>query len=800
MKTFHSLFSGWLLLLPFACCSIAYGVEPDGVYPFFRKYCWDCHSADTHTALDFEQLGRDLTSPADVEVWVKIFDKIQNREMPPAGAEKPNPVLLANTLDRLGRELVSANVKQYQKNGRVPARRLTKTEYRYTIQDLMHIDIDVTTHIPDETASGGFDTNGRTQRISSVHMQGLMRSADDALQEALDKGLEVSPYQQFKYDILNSPRLAYHDGKTFIDGGGIYRRIGDGLVIFTDVDFLLPSHAHHFEVKRAGIYQITIDASAYQSDVPLTLKLINKGPNGGGRMLAVADIAVEPIEPLSVVAFLRPGDSFYPTYAVEDNVQGGGIDFLMKHGDMDYQGKGIHIRSIRIDGPLNQEWPPRSATQLLPGVEVTENRTPEGRQRYEVNLQTSIEQHVEDSLRVFSARAFRRPVGKDELQSFVELALPAIEKGENLQESLKVPMRAILSSPQFLIFHEVPGRLDSYALANRLSYFLWRSMPDSELVQLAKSGKLLQEEVLRQQVERMLADVKSRRFIKDFLGQWLMLNKINANTPDQRLFWEYDEVLADALLRETELFYQHLLEGNLSAVNFIDSDFTFVNRRLAQHYGLPDVTGQQMRRVSLPPDSPRGGFLAQASILKTTANGTSTSPVVRGNFVLTNFYGTPAPSPPPSVGSVEPDIRGKTTIREILSAHRDVATCNACHRKIDPPGFALESFDPIGRYRNRYRIKVGDEIREELVVDASGITPEGHTFRSFKEFKQLMLADKDIIIGNYIMKLLEFSTGSEIQFADRQEVGEIIARSKINDYRVRDIVVEIVLSDVFRKK
>jgi hypothetical protein len=279
-----------------------------------------------------------------------------------------------------------------------------------------------------------------------------------------------------------------------------------------------------------------------------------------------------------------------------------------------------------------------------------------------------------------------------------------------------------------------------------------------------------------------------------------MLEKINANTPDQRLFWEYDEVLADALLRETELFYQHLLEGDLSAVNFIDSDFTFVNRRLAQHYGLPDVTGQQMRRVSLPPDSPRGGFLAQASILKTTANGTSTSPVVRGNFVLTNFYGTPAPSPPPSVGSVEPDIRGKTTIREILFAHRDVATCNACHRKIDPPGFALESFDPIGRYRNRYRIKVGDEIREELVVDASGITPEGHTFRSFKEFKQLMLADKDIIIGNYIMKLLEFSTGSEIQFADRPEVGEIIARSKINDYRVRDIVVEIVLSDVFRKK
>ncbi len=800
MITKQKIFVVVLCLLVFVSSTMGYGFGAEARVTFLKQYCWNCHSADTETALNLEQFGRDFDSPADFEVWVKIFDKIRNGEMPPAAADKPNAELLSKVLSQLRRDLLSANHKQYQINGRVPARRLTKTEYRYTIQDLLYIDIDVTNHLPDETASGGFDTIGRAQRLSSVHMQGLMRSADDALQEALDKGLEVSPYQQFKYDILNSPRLAYHDGKTFIDGGGIYRRIGEGLVIFTDVDFLLPSHAHHFDVKRAGMYKITIDASAYQSEVPLTLKLINKGLNGGGRMLAVADIPVEPEKPLSVVAFLRPGDSFYPTYAMEDNTQGGGIDFLMKYGDMDYQGKGIHIRSIRIDGPLSQEWPPRSAKQLLTGAEVTENRTLQGPQRYEVKLQSTIEHHVEDSLRRFCARAFRRPVGKEELQSFVDLARPAIAKGESLQESLKVPMRAILSSPQFLIFQEVPGRLDSYALANRLSYFLWRSMPDSELFQLAKSGKLQKEEVLRQQVVRMLADEKGRRFIKDFLGQWLMLNKINANTPDQRLFWEYDEVLADTLLRESVLFYQYLLQRNLSAVNFIDSDFTFANRRLAQHYDLPNLKGQQMRLVSLPPDSPRGGFLAQASVLKTTANGTSTSPVVRGNFVLTNFYGTPAPSPPPSVGSVEPDIRGKTTIREILSAHRDVATCNACHRKIDPPGFALESFDPIGRYRSRYRIKVGDEIREELVVDASGTTPQGDKFASFTEFKQLMLADKDIIIGNYIMKLLEFSTGSEIQFADRQEVAEIIARSKINDYRVRDIVVEVVLSDIFRTK
>lgn len=766
----------------------------------YRQYCWNCHSESTETALNFEELGTDLNNPANFESWVKIFDKLKRGEMPPANADQPSDSVLSGTMKNLGRNLLSVNLKRYQSSGRVPARRLTKTEYRYTIQDLMYIDIDVTANIPDETDSGGFDTNGKSQRLSAVHMQGLMTSADEALEEALFRGLEESPYQKFKYDILNSPRLAYHDGKTFIDGGGIYRRIDDGLVIFTDADFLLPSHAHHFDVKRAGRYKITIEASTFQSDVPLILKVINKGPNGGGRMLGVGDIGVDRKEPFTITAFLEPGDSFYPTYAMEDNQQGGGIDFLMKYGDLDYQGKGIHIRSIHVEGPLDLNWPPPSTTRLLADVELKPQKDDRGAVRYTIQPNGPVKEQLASILRSFCERAFRRPIQEEEVQAFVALASPMIEQGASLRDAMRVPIRAILSSPQFLMFDENPGKLDNYALANRLSFFLWRSMPDQELFDLADTGRLDRDGILRGQVDRMLADPKAMRFVKDFLGQWLMLNKINANTPDQRLYWEYDEVLADTLLRESQLFYQHIMSENLSASNFIESEFTFVNRRLAQHYQLPPVQGQYMRKVQLPGDSPRGGFLTQAAILKTTANGTSTSPVVRGNFVLTNFYGTPAPSPPPSVGSVEPDIRGKSTIREILAAHRDVLTCNTCHKKIDPPGFALESFDPIGQFRERYRIKIGNEIRQELVVDASGETPRGISFSGIKEFKQLMMDDKDIILGNYIRKLIEFGTGSEIQFADREELAQIVARAKFNDYRVRDIMHDIVMSKIFREK
>ena len=462
------------------------------------------------------------------------------------------------------------------------------------------------------------------------------------------------------------------------------------------------------------------------------------------------------------------------------------------------------ILSQKVEGPILDSWPPKSTQQFLQRIST------DSFDRSKHDSAGNTLQQVTEILKQFAPRAFRRPIADGELQRFVDLARPAIEDDRDFADVLRVPLRSMLSSPQFLLFGGEAGELDDYALANRLSYFFWKSMPDQRLFALAAEGKLREPEVLAGQVDRMLADEKSERFVQDFLGQWLRLNKVNATTPDDGLFPEYDELLASAIPQEPVRFFTELINENLSLTNLIDSDFTFVNRRLAELYGIPDVKGQEFRRVELPDGSPRGGVLTQAAILKTTANGTVTSPVMRGNFVLTNFLGTPPASPPPAVGSIEPDTRGQTTIREILAAHRDIETCNKCHREIDPPGFALESFNPIGGHRTHYRVsggelKFGDftvpaPYKQGLAVDASGVTADGKEFAGITEFKQHLLDQKDQVARNFVSQLLVYSTGAEIQFADREEIETILERTRKDDYRIKDLIHEVAQSKLFRNK
>ena len=413
--------------------------------------------------------------------------------------------------------------------------------------------------------------------------------------------------------------------------------------------------------------------------------------------------------------------------------------------------------------------------------------------------------------RELAPRAFRRPPVDGELESFVDLARPAIQDGRPFLSALRVTLRAMLSSPQFMIFAGKPGRLNDDALANRLSYFLWKSMPDAELFALAGKNRLSDPGVLAGQVDRMLDDKKAARFITDFLGQWLRLYQVDATSPDEKLYPEYDELLGNAVRREPGLFFTELVRENLSLTNLVDSEFAFLNRRLAEHYRIPGVAGQHFRKVTLPKNSPRGGMLTQAAILKTTANGTVTSPVTRGNFVLTSILGTPPSPPPPTVGSIEPDTRGKTTIRQILAAHRDNETCNKCHREIDPPGFALESFDPIGGFRTKYRANKSSQVgffgflnansyTTGPAVDASGVTADGKKFSGIREFKTLLLADKEQIARHFVSQLVVYSTGGEIQFADRDSIEAILDRTRKSDFPVRTIIHEVVQSPLFRNK
>ncbi len=768
-----------------------------GVAPLLERSCLGCHDGETGTPLDLEGAGFDLSDPDAFRVWEKVFDRVSKGEMPPASEPRPERKHVETALAALKTDLLAASRRRQKEVGRVPARRLTKRELDYTLRDLLGIDGDVTRDLPGEVESESFDTVGARQRISGVHVEGYLQAADEALKRALNLG--SNPYRSTENDLdwLDE----WHE-KPLLDGGSITRRLkyGDGVVLFADVAYLTQ---FQFRVTMPGVHRIEARVAAYQSKDPLTAKFVVKSPSGEARVAKAVDL--EPGQPrvVRVETFLDRGDTPYLTFDV-GTMRSGGAPVYRAGGAKHYRGPGLAILSQRVEGPLFPSWPSPGTQALLGELALVEE---EGGS-YSVTPPADPLGRVAESVRRFAPRAFRRPVSPEELQALLKVAEPAIRDGRGVEDALRLTLRSVLSSPQFLLFDGEPGELDGHALASRLSYFLWKSLPDDELTTLAGEGRLTDSDVLAAQVERMLDDDRSARFVNDFVGQWLRVEHMDATTPDDGLYPEFDELLAEAIPKETELFFGELVDRNLSATLLVDSDFTMLNRRLAEHYGIDGVEGQHFRRVRLPAGSPRGGVLTQAAILKTTANGTTTSPVLRGNFVLANFLGTPPSPPPPDVGSVEPDTRGQTTIRELLRAHRDVETCNQCHRKIDPPGFALESFDPVGGFRTHYRIDGGEQEfgdftvklppRKGGQVDASGVMEDGTPFGDVKEFKALLMAEKEQVARNLVSQLVVYATGGEIQFADREEIERIVKNTSPTDYRVRDLIHEVVQSRLFR--
>ncbi|CAN5548236.1 DUF1592 domain-containing protein [soil metagenome] len=777
------------------------------VAPLIKSSCLRCHDADTQTRLNLVTLGHDFNDPATFRQWVKVFDRVHAGEMPPKRAEQPKPAELAKALSTLKQRLRENNLAVQKKEGRVPSRRLTRLEFENTLCDLLQIHDDLARMLPAESDSGGFDTVGSKQGISAVHIQSYLKAADQALDDAIRLGSSPSKSPR-KVDYLHAPYVNRWFDLPINEGGSVIKKLDDAVAIFVDLDYLMRSDACGLQIRTPGYYRLTTEAYPYQAKKTVTLKLIaSSEKRGGAQLLGAFDLQPQQTRKVEVVAFLYPGDFFYPSVASLDSKYG-----VYTVGAKKYKGSGVAIKSVLVHGPLVETWPPPSTQQLLTGTKLKENSGG----THEIELAKKPIDSVSDVVTRLAPLAFRRPAQREEVESFVALARPELEAGVKFKEAVRVPLRSMLSSPQFLFFQGEAGKLDDYALASRLSYFLWKSMPDAELFALAKDGKLTQPAVLDAQIDRMLKHEKANRFVSDFLGQWLRLNAINATTPDELLYPEFDDILNQAIVKETELFFAELIKENLGVSNLIDSNFTFLNRRLAEHYGMAEIkgqkiSGQEFRKVTLPDDSPRGGVLTQASVLKTTANGTVTSPVRRGNFVLTCLLGTPPDPPPPNIGSIEPDTRGTTTIRETLAAHRNNASCATCHTKIDPPGFALESFDPIGGFRTKYRamlensnapfFKFGPRtFKQGREVDSSGVTADGKSFKDIREFKKHLLLQKEQVARNFIAQLMIYSTGAEIQFADRDQVEAIVERLRTKDFPVRTILHEVVQSELFRNK
>lgn len=443
-----------------------------------------------------------------------------------------------------------------------------------------------------------------------------------------------------------------------------------------------------------------------------------------------------------------------------------------------YQGPKIRVFEIDLEGPFYDSWPSPGYRALFGNYEPTI-------------------QNARTILQRFADTAFRRPVASEKLDILQDLVLSKHRGGASALKALKIGFRAILCSPDFLYLREPEGRLDDYALASRLSYFLWSTQPDSELIRLAAAGRLSNPEILEEQTRRMLLDKRARAFTEHFTARWLELYKIGTMPPSDKEFKSYYvDGLEHSMKKETRHFFTHLLKNNLPLSHFLDSEYTFVDGGLARLYGMEGIHGPDFQMVSLKSNPHRGGLLGQASILTASANGIDTSPVIRGIWVLENILGTPPSPPPPDVEPLEPDIRGATTIRDQLDKHRKVETCYECHRKIDPLGFALENYDPIGGWRDYYPrgSKTGP------LIDNSGQLPNGTQFQNVNELKKVLSERIDQFTRCLTEKLLAYSMGRTLEFTDRPEVDAIVEDIQEQGLGMRDLVLRVVQSEAFLTK
>ncbi len=502
---------------------------------------------------------------------------------------------------------------------------------------------------------------------------------------------------------------------------------------------------------------------------------------------------------------------------------------------------GLAVEWVEIEGPFNEQWPPASHRALFGELPVKtwskESGVPKpvqqtwpqgnpwsfpkdiygerGEKRPAVYVATGEPKAAAQRLlTAFARRAFRRPVAAADIAPYLAIVHARLEAGIAFQDAMLAAYRGILTAPDFLLLREEPGRLGAHALAARLSYLLTSSLPDEQLARLADSGELLKPEVLRAQSVRLLDDARGGRLVEHFLDMWLSLRDIMATQPDKKLYPEFMPWLAEAMLMESRAFLSELMAHDLPVTNLVQSDFAMINEPLARLYGIPGVAGWPVRKVALPAGSHRGGMLTQAAVLKVTAAGTTTSPVKRGAFVLERILGVVPSPPPPDAGSIEPDVRGATTVREQLEKHRRNDTCKACHAKMDGYGFALESFDVTGAWRDHYRAVGGSgpddsrpfvnghhiEYHAGPAVDCACSLADGRSFADVDALRALLVADPARLARAFTEQLVVYATGVPISFADRAQVDAILAKAQGGGYGLRTLLLEVIQSELFRCK
>jgi hypothetical protein len=806
--------------------AVAADVDPQ-VTAFLKRYCVECHGG-TKPKGDF-QVGQLKLSAnaADAENWQLVLDNLQLGEMPPKDAKQPKPAEVEQVTSWIQSELARAAVELKATGGEVVLRRLNRVEYQNTIADLFDVHGDFAAGFPDDLREHGFDNNGAALMLSSAQMQEYMKAADfilaraiapatrpetksktftlhDENRQAIEAARKNLANRLEKFESLTplekaNTRKTEEAAKANPDSHG-YRfpvlengelrppKPTDGPeldAVMTVQQYFSgqPQSHRHFNLRQPGWYRVKAVAYALKNKgKPARLKFSAGRPVPGALPKVESVFAFTDDKPREVEAtyYLEPGDRI--EFTIMD-----GAPHSQGRTMIDQPGPFIAIRSFSIEGPIYNNWPPKGHRTLFSDVDVTQP-TPE--------KAAAIAAHLGPKL-------FRRPVDDKTVAKYRAL-FEKFTQTMTPDEALRGMVTAMLVSPRFLYHEEPPSGPDAFAIAARMSYFLWRSTPDDELLRAAADDSLLDPAKRRAQAERMLADPRAERLLKDFTGQWLRVREVGAMKANADLYPEYDIELEAAMRGETEQFIAEMFRRDLPLTNLIDSDWTMLNERLAKHYGIEGVVGPDFRRVSLDKSKTvRGGLLTQASIHAVTSNGSTTSPVIRGTWVLEKFLGTPAPPPPPDVPPIEPDIRGASTIKEQLAKHRTIASCNSCHRKIDPLGFALENFDVIGGWRNNYRAlveprpgaraKLSDGPRVDSADEWEGVGQ----FNSFQEFRELVKKRKDLVVLNLTHQLATFALGRLPGFADRPQLQAIATNVREKKSGMKSLVLDLVSSSVF---
>lgn len=823
---------------------------------FIATHCLDCHSgADAEASLDLSASSLLPLNDGNLQTWIKVHDRVNAGEMPPDGVLSPEKS--QHFTDVLYDKISTTERKQIDRGGRAVWRRMNREEYENSVRDLLDAPwLQLRGILPEDGRVQRFNKLGEALDVSHVHMARYLQAADYALRQVVAGQIERPPVpvQRFYARDQNSfarksrfsqfnrsaeratfPLIDYQpDLPVLLDPDQPYsvgesdpqtrEREAFGVVASTYEP--LEIRFDKFEAPEPGRYRLRFkgytfwagpsegekwyranreETSIGRRSEPVVV--YSEVPPRQLRRLGQFDFEIAPsVQELEV--WLLKGETIRP-----DAVR------LFRSRPSNWRNPlaekdgmpGVAFSYLEVEGPIYDTWPPRGHQLLFGDLPISLKNLADPSFQPEHPLQDA-----QRLLSEFVSQAYRRPVDEAETTRFLDVVNRAIETGSSFGEAMLSGYTAVLCSPAFLCTEESPGRLDDFALASRLSFFLWNSSPDNELRQLAQQGSLSDPTVLRQQVERLLANPNSRRFVNAFLDDWLDLRRINETSADEFLYPDYylDDALVDAALEETQLFFCELIRENLAVSNLIDSDFTFINERLATHYGLPAVEGTHLRRVDLPDDSPRGGLLTQASVLKVTANGTVTSPVVRGAWVCERILGQKPPPPPPSVPAIEADTRGATTIRQQLELHRSDESCNVCHQKIDPPGFALENFDVLGGWQEHYR-SLGENgvpatgigkngqpfnFRWSAKVDASGTTATGETFSNIIEFKRLLQKDTRQLARNLTRQLLVYATAAPMRFSDRRETEQLLDVVAEEGFGVKSIIEAVATSPMFLSK